>query len=348
MTSWDSEGSSEASGRILWALVDLTRVIAKAVQEPSFLPPRTMAERKLVWATISTSAQHTVAYLQSTFATSDADILDSQTGEYLAIVRLSTKPPRLHDSAPNGAVAWLVQPVTDHDPLPPSYIPIFPCRLGSREPLVPEFEWPFGECILDTSTTIAFTAVFLGGTPRTLSADASRTLSAFLEADDRAHWKRDCLERVASRKAQREAAGLVGDDSRWTSFSRSSTTAELPPDAFFAPVQISVWVRFGIASLKKQLLAARQILEDERKVKLLRARFSHPQADRTIVWTLNQATSLDGYSTLRTAVEARSPTVAHLEFSANFDRSRIEDTSSAPQHCLRGCPRNESTFTDSF
>ncbi|KAJ7224919.1 hypothetical protein B0H12DRAFT_280282 [Mycena haematopus] len=241
-----------------------------------------MAERKLVWATVSISAHHSVAYLQSTFATLEADTIDSQSREYPVVAQLSTTPGA---ERPDGAVAYLVQSITY--PLPPTYVPILPCRLGSREPLIPEFEWPFGECVVDTSTKLIFTPEILGSNPRVLSTDASWIIHAIFVADDFAHRKRDSLERVASRKAEREAAGLVDEDSRWATFSRSSTKAAITPGAFFPPFGISALVRFDIESLK-QLLPARQILEDERKVKLLRARFSRPETERTIVWTLHQ------------------------------------------------------------
>jgi hypothetical protein len=46
-------------------------------------------------------------------------------------------------------------------PLPKTYVPIWPCNLRTREPPDPGFDWPFGDCVLNTSAWNSMTAAFV-------------------------------------------------------------------------------------------------------------------------------------------------------------------------------------------
>ncbi|KAJ6615327.1 hypothetical protein B0H10DRAFT_77981 [Mycena sp. CBHHK59/15] len=235
---------------------------------------------RYVWAILSPSAHHSVAYFKSALATSAA--ADLNCGQYLAVVEPST------DVDWDDTLAYLVQP--SHFPLPDTYLPILPCRLGSREPLVPDFEWPFGECIIDTSHKFIFKPVVVAseGVRRVLSDAASRLFSTITDDDDKEQWKRDTVKRLVDR----EAAGLVDDDFRWTTFSRKSTAVDTIPGQFFPPSSISAQIRYDIESLK-QILPMSQCFDEVRKIEILRARFSRPETEWTILWTLNHVCILN-------------------------------------------------------
>ncbi|KAJ6517267.1 hypothetical protein C8R47DRAFT_1205501 [Mycena vitilis] len=100
-----------------------------------FEPPSRFA-----WAILSPSARESVAYLESTLATSAA--ADVKCGDYLALVKIRPETDVLSDDS---VLAYLVQP--SHYPLPDTYLSILPCQLGTREQLEPGFEWPFVQSI---------------------------------------------------------------------------------------------------------------------------------------------------------------------------------------------------------
>jgi hypothetical protein len=110
------------------------------------------SERR-VWAIISPSARQSVTYLNSSLATSAAN--EVQRSDYLAIV-LPSKPVR---TLPRSYTAYLVQSASH--PLSETYLPISPYRTGPRKPPVPDFEWPFGDCVINTGTILAFDPPFV-------------------------------------------------------------------------------------------------------------------------------------------------------------------------------------------
>ncbi|KAJ7146617.1 hypothetical protein C8R44DRAFT_864360 [Mycena epipterygia] len=192
--------------------------------------------RRYFWAVVSPSPHHSVAYLKSTFATSAA--ANVKCDEYLALVLESNRKPR-DGGGPRSMLAYLVQ-LSQH-PLPEIYLPIAPCRMGSREPLVPGFDVP-------------------------LSADTADSFTAISNADLEEQHTKDRQKRLAFRKADREAAGLADDDDeRWTTFSVKSTTAVPIYGQFFSLARIRAHVRFDIESLEC-VLPASQRFEDEHEV----------------------------------------------------------------------------------
>jgi hypothetical protein len=203
-----------------------------------------------------------VAYLKSTFATSAADALDVENGEYLALMLWEDNPT---DPGKDIAMAYLVQSVTF--PLPPTYLPILPCRMGPRKPLVPNFRWPFEDCVIDTSKKFVFEHAISAGDFRALAPAVSKEVDAIFEDDDLVNARTAKLEYLASRKAEHGAAGLADDDLVWSTFSVHSTRAAVVPGAFFPPSWISAEVRSDIESFKLSL-PARRLFDDERKVKM--------------------------------------------------------------------------------
>jgi hypothetical protein len=203
-----------------------------------------------------------VAYLKSTFATSAADALDVENGEYLALMLWEDNPT---DPGKDVAMAYPVQSVTF--PLPPTYLPILPCRLGPRKPLVPNFRWPFEDCVIDTSKKFVFKHTISAGDFRALAPVVSEEVDIIFMADDLVNDRRAELEYLVSRKAEHDAAGLADDGDVWATFSADSTRAAVVPGAFFPPSWISAEVRSDIESFKLSL-PARKLFDDERKVKL--------------------------------------------------------------------------------
>ncbi|KAJ7146577.1 hypothetical protein C8R44DRAFT_757821, partial [Mycena epipterygia] len=248
--------------------------------------------RRYFWAVISPSALHSVTYLKSTFANSAS--VKVECGEYLALVLEPNPKPRLgiRDGC---AVAYLVQ--LSQNPLPETYIPIAPSRMGSRKPLVPGFKWPFGECVIDTGKEFIFEPVAfdLDVSTAPLSADAASYFTAIQDADSQQQNTRDWERRLACRKREREAAEVPDDDDMWTTFSLKSTAAEPTPGQFFPPARISARIRFNIESLER-VLPASQCFDDEHEVEKLRARFSRPATEKTILWALNQASCANAYT----------------------------------------------------
>ncbi|KAJ7775489.1 hypothetical protein B0H16DRAFT_1756939 [Mycena metata] len=281
-----------------------------SLQADSLPPPQ-------YFAIISPSAHHSVAYLNSTLATSAA--ADLNCGQYLAIVELP-------DSESTNAVAFFVQ--SARQPLPATYIPISSCRVGTREPLVLDFEWPFGECVIDTSRKLVFEPVPVES-----------------NADDEIRAKWELSERRVTKKAEQAAAGLLNeDDSRWTTFSPKSTIADPQPGQFFPPSSVSAQIRYDIESLR-EILPATQCLDEGEHVKRLRARFTRLGTERTIFWTMHQVFTSSGYfGDHLTPTQAARVTVKPLcaqdstdfehsplfEFSTTFERPPTHDANVPP------------------
>ncbi|KAJ7702012.1 hypothetical protein B0H16DRAFT_750723 [Mycena metata] len=267
------------------------------------------------WAILSPSAHHSVAYLNSSLATAAA--ADLKCGQYHMVVELP-------GDGRTQAVAYFVQ--SAHLPLPATYIPILPCRLGTREPLVPNFEWPFGECIVDTTQKLIFTPVLLESNtvaPRVMPEHASRVFAEVSDADDRAQSERELVEWRLTRKADQEAAGLVDDDPRWTTFSPKSTVADAQPGQFFPPSSISAEIRYDIESLR-ELPPASQCLHEVEDVKRLRARFTRLGTERTITWVAHQ----NAADTLKSSCErdiSNFELTGLLAFSTTFERAPSAD-----------------------
>ncbi|KAJ7167871.1 hypothetical protein C8R46DRAFT_1350786 [Mycena filopes] len=232
------------------------------------------------WAILSPSPRHSVAYLESPLATAAAAELEC--GQYLVLVEPSRSE---HFTC---AVAYVIQ--SAQLPLPVTYVPILPCRLGTREPLAPDFDWPFGECVVDTSQRLVFEPVSLGSdvnVPRAMSEAASLAFAALSDADDSQQLREELLERRIRRKTEREAAGLLDDDGRWTTFSLKSTVPDTRPGQFSSS-SISAQIHYDIKSLRG-LLPASQCFSDVKNVERFRARFSRLGTERTILWTMSEA-----------------------------------------------------------
>ncbi|KAJ7040075.1 HAD-like domain-containing protein [Mycena alexandri] len=274
-------------------------------------------------AVISPSAHHSVAYLNSTLATAAAAHL--QCGQYLAVI-LELPNPR-DDSR---VLAHFVQ--STHQPLPTTYIPIFPCRVGTREPLTVDFEWPFGECVIDTSRKLVFQPVPVESNVevrKALSADVSRVFRAICRADDKRRWELESSEQSATRKAEQAAAGIVCEsDSGWTTFSLKSTVAQTQVGQFFPPLDISVQISYDIECLR-EILPATQCLDDVENVKRLRARFSRLGTERTILWTMHQVARATGETPCKQDITdfEHSPL---FEFSTTFERPLTPDADTPP------------------
>ncbi|KAJ6582750.1 hypothetical protein B0H10DRAFT_1926518 [Mycena sp. CBHHK59/15] len=293
--------------------------------------------RRYFWALLSPSALHSVAYLHSAFATSAASELEC--GQYLALVLEPSKHDPLLGHQKPSTVAYLVQPCDC--PLPETYLPIAPCQFGSREPLVPNFEWPFEDCVINTGKIFVFDTTDVSSAmisrSRILSVDAAHYFAAIQKEDRLVQIEKDYQTRIAGR----EIAGSLDDDTRWTTFSRKSTKAEIVPGSFFPPVNISVEICVDIESLE-HVLPASQCFEDVRNVQRLRARFSRPSTERTIIWTINQAScAVVGAPPDADALDFENPDL--LEFSSTFERPLTPDGVEPP---IRPVPAEEEEDDD--
>ncbi|KAJ7723005.1 HAD-like domain-containing protein [Mycena maculata] len=292
----------------------------------SFLLTTMQEMSRYIWAVISPSAPDSVAYMESAFATSAAVSLRRR--EYLALV---FEPSLSFDTLLTRgqyAVAYLVQSAS-HYPLPDTYLPIAPCRLGTREPLVPGFDWPFGECVVNTGRFYSFDPVFLGSTggnpPRILPDDGARFFSPIAGHDGVEQMRMERRNRLACKKVELGVNELLEDDFQWTTFSRKST--DVAPTRG-APKSISVHVHYEIESLGN-VLPADEFFEDVREVKRLKARFSWPATERTIRWQMDQA--VFGHQNYRVLDEAISEVLpALIELSATFERPESPGEAQGP------------------
>ncbi|KAJ7152788.1 HAD-like domain-containing protein [Mycena filopes] len=281
-----------------------------------------MAEaRRWTWAVIQPSAVHTVARLSSEFATAAAGQVKCR--RYLALV-LEKEPGIFDDSL--SWLAFLVQPA-DRTPLPEAYLPIWPCEEGSRAPLHPGFEWPFGDCLVRTGDPLIFTPVGHDAgnrPPYTLpESDAEQLYQLFLDdREDVLH--REYLASKAQMREERNAAGYSSEcGSIWKNLSASSTLAPIPPGEMFRSlVYISAHVSYDISMTPE---TCRDDLEQDRKaIMRVFARFSWSSTERTIRWVLGMTTP--AAPTLDSSADLTCPPL--VEFAAQLDGSAGFD----PEH----------------
>ncbi|KAJ6517197.1 hypothetical protein C8R47DRAFT_1312757 [Mycena vitilis] len=269
-----------------------------------------------VWAIVCPSAQDSVAYLESALATSAA--ADLKCGEHLALVKIESEAVAEWDDT---VLAFLVQP-SDYA-LPDTYLPILPCQVGSREPLVPGFDWPFVHSVVDTSRKFIFDPVVIPSEgPRRVISDAASCLFTTIHREDAG---KKLEGELAKRSAEREAAG-VDHDAQWTTFSRKSTVANIVPGDFFPPLFISARIRYNIESLRGVLPAGR-CFDEVREIQRLRAQFS--QTERTILWALGHAPCASG-NTFREEPAEEFQNPALFDLCDSLERPRSPSRSAVP------------------
>ncbi|KAF7373448.1 hypothetical protein MSAN_00554500 [Mycena sanguinolenta] len=172
--------------------------------------------------------------------------------------------------------------------------------LGTREPLDPGFEWPFGDCVANTSDTNPITAILVPSfidismTPHVLSASESvRFREVFLADREAVHlMQRD--ERWTQIKEERRTAGLsrLSDPGstcgRWTSFSpKSVQTPCVLREYCTRIVDLSAAVCYDFSGPERfGTLDGWQ--EERRTIFRLLTRFSDPLTERAIRWALNE------------------------------------------------------------
>jgi hypothetical protein len=171
------------------------------------------------------------------------------------------------DSKPSW-VAFLVEAV-DRGPLPQTYLPIWPCRLGPREPLHPGFDWPFGDCVINTNP-VAFYPDYLetGITPHMLPPSEVNRIDALLPQDRAFRIKAECAGRQPRINAARQADGYSTTTcSRWTDFSLKSTQIFRQAGELFARM-FSLYAQIHYDLQVVQDVGTRVDLEqDERSIK---------------------------------------------------------------------------------
>ncbi|KAJ6595014.1 hypothetical protein DFH09DRAFT_1273139 [Mycena vulgaris] len=162
---------------------------------------------------ITPSAELSVAYLKSELATAAA--ANIRSGEYLALILDPRPSPKDYNPLinPSGlAVANPVQP--SGCLLLAAYFPIAPCRIGPREPFLPNFHWPFGECVLETSRRFVFKHISLDlDIANAIPCDAAdEAFSSVASEDWTEQMGRDSEDLLACEEADREAAGMISDE----------------------------------------------------------------------------------------------------------------------------------------
>jgi hypothetical protein len=208
-------------------------------------------EPRFIWAVIQPSAVESVAHLDSHLATATAqDTRPCQ--KYFALVEDCSKHEYYAETGlPPVWLAFRVQPASKIALLE-TYLPIWPCQLGTREPLRPGFDWPFGDCVVSTSDPVLFlpSLVDMGGNPHVLPLRDSLRFADLSQADRDARIVPRFVEEKARKRREREAAGFSSEwGSTWTSFSARSTLPPVQPGHFFRPiVRISALVSYGITA----------------------------------------------------------------------------------------------------
>ncbi|KAJ6554467.1 hypothetical protein B0H19DRAFT_148117 [Mycena capillaripes] len=217
------------------------------------------------WAIIQPSAVETVAHLNSAFATIAAQDIECQ--QYLALVQeLSLCEYAEADERPVW-LAFLVQPVGQLIPLPDAdaYLPIWPCQLGTREPLHPGFDWPFGDCVLSTDAFF-FSPVLVDKdqNPRVLPWHDSIRFKELSLADTDALIYKRIRETEARNRQEQEAAGYGSNFENWVDFSVGSTLLPVQPGNLGFPptVGISALVSYDVIAGPN---GTRNELEQDRK-----------------------------------------------------------------------------------
>ncbi|KAJ6617686.1 hypothetical protein B0H10DRAFT_1299057 [Mycena sp. CBHHK59/15] len=121
-----------------------------------------------------------------------------------------------------------------------------------------------------------------------LARDIALYFSSMCESDSAEQIRRMIERHPQLLQAKKEADGFADDKgSQWTTFSAKSTYIQPIPGQFVAPLTISAHVCYDIESLKN-LLPASQCFEDVKAIKRVRARFSRPSTERTIIWNIEQ------------------------------------------------------------
>ncbi|KAK7061957.1 hypothetical protein R3P38DRAFT_2832533, partial [Favolaschia claudopus] len=188
-----------------------------------------------------------VRYLGSPFADEAAQRFEC--GKYLALFT----PQHAHDST----FAFLVQPASD--PLPDTYLPISPYKIGPRESLEPD-------CVINTGRI--FSIVDLhdesdnGTTRYELSEEHVHILLKTAREDIAKQDGLDGERWSANKKAEREAAGFLDDASVWTVFSPKSTYVPPKPYQFFSQDSVDALYSYDIGSLK-HVVSANLCFEDQ-------------------------------------------------------------------------------------
>ncbi|KAJ6617677.1 hypothetical protein B0H10DRAFT_1298825 [Mycena sp. CBHHK59/15] len=263
--------------------------------------------KRYSWAIVTPSAEDSVAYFHSAFAPAAAKkvVCDG----YLALVlerETSERMKRIMSrDYKQSWIAYLAQSLAH--PLPEFYLPIAPSSVGPRSAVQPGFKWPFEECVIDTANFFAFSpaSVDVLGTPHILPKDIAPCFSSMCKSDLDEQSRRMVERHPQLLQAKKEADGFGDDEgSRWTTFSTKSTAN----------------VSYDIESLK-QILPASQCFEDVKAIMRVRARFSRPSTERTIVWNIEQASLSSQHLLLQPDIfDLSNPLL--IELSAEIDRDR--------------------------
>ncbi|KAJ7216199.1 hypothetical protein B0H12DRAFT_343713 [Mycena haematopus] len=235
---------------------------------------------RFTWAIVHPSAVQTVAYANSELVTAAAQAIKCR--QYLALVL--ERPPRTWDRS---WLAFIVEPAT-LSPLPQTWLPIRPCTLGTREPLDPGFEWPFDDCVVNTSDVNPVTAIFIpdfidtGKSPHVLSqSEADRFDEVFMKDREAVH-----AMQMLRRREERLAEGFSdgGTHAVWTTYSsKSIKIPPLPGEFFPRSVDLSAKVHYDLSATDD--FGTLSDWQEERKAVLrLLARFSYPSTERAIRW----------------------------------------------------------------
>ncbi|KAJ7117238.1 HAD-like domain-containing protein [Mycena crocata] len=236
---------------------------------------------RFTWAVIRPSAVHSVAHMDSEFVTAAATKI--QCGQYLALV-FEVPLSKLETEW----TAFLVEPVNSGH-LPRTYVPIWPYTCGDREPLVPGFDWPFGECVVNTDLApFVPESIEAGHSPHVISPTEAARFYTLFQEDRSTVALIKARERKARMTAERAADGFSGDScSKWTTFSNKSTQIRVQPGEFFPRATgMSAEVRYDL-SVVGGFANKDSWDRDATNIRRILARFSHVSAERTIRWALD-------------------------------------------------------------
>ncbi|KAJ7849412.1 hypothetical protein B0H14DRAFT_3668659 [Mycena olivaceomarginata] len=168
----------------------------------------------------------------------------------------------------------------------------------------------FEDCVIKTGKIFVFQAV----------QDKSDTM----RHDTNEQSDVDYARRLATKAAAREADNVPDDVSQWTTFSGNKTCVLAPPGQNFAPDWASGLISYDISSLEEVLPASR-CFEDaqDKSWLLLKARFSRPETERTIICNMIQGTS----PSLDPPIEQpiTNLTAFALDLCVSFDRPESPD-----------------------
>ncbi|KAJ7172773.1 HAD-like domain-containing protein [Mycena crocata] len=288
------------------------------MQTPARDPLEPKSPVWFTWAVIRPSALRTVAYMNSEFVTAAAGEIECR--QYLALVLERPLSKLL-----NTWIAFLVEPCNPGN-LPRTYLPIWPCTLGDREPLRPGFDWPFGDCIVNTQrASIVPCSVESNNSPHILpSSEANRFRSLFVRDGDTLGCAR-ALDNKIRKRQERMAEGFSsGTYSDWTNFSKKSTDLHVQPGEVFRPVtDLSAEIHYDL-SVVHDLGTLEELNQDRDRILRVLTRFSHPSAERTIRWTssiqsLLSSTEKHGNSDSPSPLQQPSPDPVSLNVAYDDD-----------------------------